>query len=473
LDALRFYSLAYDAAIHSRFAEALRLLNLAIEKDPEFALAYAKRAQLYAIVAGDNVSAKRDYQMAAKYKGRLTMRESLSLDADLAASGPPEVNLEKLDTIVRVYPDSFGALTRAAEVNWAYLQQYSRALVSLQPALKNQNPRLATANYMAGLLNLAQENYGASEVAFNKYESLGGRGFNREHADLYAARRQFGQARRVLRKSDETGIKTVDLDMRLPEVTYLLDQGRWPEALEAANELRKVSATASKLRERAYSGMALGLRSYEKGAETLPEWRRFVAEEMRAAIRPDHPDAFSSRFAALYGASQLARLGDRPAAQSVLDQLSRPVAESGYPTLVDMAKVLEAELALTNEQPKAAIAMLAPRVVGSELCIVHAVLLRAYKQANLTQEAVQEASWLSAHRGRAYVEANSSWLLQPVNVLEADLAILSSAELAVAGGDPEQARLLLDRFSKAWRHPPGFVAERVLKLKSAISPQKG
>ena len=472
LDALRFYSLANEAATHSRYGEALRLLNLAIEKDPQFALAYANRAELYTVVVGDSVRAQADYQMAEKYRSRLTMRETLELDANLASSNPPETLLGRLALIAKMYPDSFSASRRAARLNWEYLQQYPRALASLQPALKNQNPRLSSAMYLVGVLNLAQENYGQAEVAFKRYESLGGRGFNRDHADLYAVKRQFGQAERVLRQFDETGILTADLNMRLPEITYRLDQGRWREALLAAWALEKESSAASKLMQRTYYGTALGLLTYEQGARTLPEWRRFAAAEMRGATDPDDADVFSRRFAALYGASQLAKLGGTGAAQGILNQLRQPVAQSGYPTLVDMAKVLEAELALAENHPTEAIAILRPRIIGSELCIVHAVLLRAYRRANLLPEAMQEAIWLSSHRGRAYMEWNSEFLLQPINVLESDLAILSHAELAEAAGDSDLARKLLGNFVKAWRQPPGFVAERVLKLKAAISLRK-
>jgi putative peptide modification system cyclase len=472
LDALRFYSLANEAVVRSKFSEAVRLLSMAIEKDPQFALAYANRAELYALVVGDNASAKTDYQTAERHKSRLTMRETLDLDANLASFGPPGVMLEKLDVISRAYPDSFSARRRAAQLNWAYLQQYPRALETLHPALKSQNPRLASAMYLVGMLNLAQENYVPAEVAFNKYESLGGRGFNRDHADLYAAKRQFGRAERVLRQSDETGVKAVDLEMRLSEVTYPLDQGRWQEALVAASTLRKASSAVSKVAEQAHGGLTLGLLTHEQGAKVLPEWRRFVVAGMRGAVDPENPDVFPSRFAALYGSSQLAKLGDAKTAQAVLDQLSTPVAESGYPTLMDMTKVLEAELALAENHPKAAIAVLRSRLLGSELCIVHSVLLRAYLQANLPQEAMQEAVWLSSHRGRAYVEWNSERMLQPVNVLESNLAILSRAELAEAAGDSDRARELLGEFAHAWRKPPGFVAERVLKLKAAISLRK-
>jgi putative peptide modification system cyclase len=472
LDALRFYSLAYDSAIHSRFDETLRLLNLAIEKDPQFALAYAKRAQLYSVIAEDNTRAKQDYEMAAKFKNRLTTRESLSLDADLASLGPPEQTLAKLDTLVRVYPDSFGSMMRAAQVNLEFLQQFPRAFATLQPALKPQNPRLFSAMYVDGVINLAQENYGQAEIAFNKYESLGGRGLNRDHGDLYAAQRKFGQADRVLRKADKAGVQAEDLNMRLPEITYVLDQGRWSGALSAAEALHKQTANSSRRVERTYYGMLLSLRTYGVGEAALPDWRRFVAGEMPKAVNPNDPDVFASRFAALYGASELAKRGDIKTAQDILQKLGNPIASSGYPTLVDMAKVLEAELALAAKNPRAAIAILAPRVNGSELCIVHATLLRAYQAENLLQEAMQEANWLIAHRGRAYVEANSGKLLQPTNVLESDMALLSGAELAEEAGDPKAAEAMIAKFTAAWRQPPGFAAERLLKLRAAINSRK-
>jgi putative peptide modification system cyclase len=473
LDALRFFTLADDAVLQARYPEAIRLLSMAIEKDPKFALAYANRAELNAVVVGDGDQARADYLMAGTLKSRLTMREALELDANMASSDPPEVLLGRLDLIAKMYPDSFSARRRAARLNWQHLQQFPRALAFIQPAIKNQNPRLSSTMYLVGVLNLAQENYGEARAAFEKYEGLGGRGFNREHADLYAAQRQFSHARRVLRQGDRVGIPSADLNLRLPEITYPLDQGHWQEALRAAKGLEKEAAGASKLMERTLFGTALGLATYEQGTRTLRDWQRFTAAEMRGAADPNGAEIFPTRFAALYGGSQLARLGDPSAARRVLEQLRKPTEQSGYPTLIDMTKVLEAELALAENKPQAAIELLKSRVLGSELCIVHAVLLRAYRQANMTQEATGEAIWLSSHRGRAYVEWNSEFLLQPINVLESDLAILARAELAEASGNVDLARKLLVSFGKLWRQPPGFVAERVLKLEAALSSRKG
>ncbi|MEO7251686.1 MAG: putative peptide modification system cyclase [Arenimonas sp.] len=471
LDALRLFTMANDAVVQAHYDSAIRLLSLAIAKDPQFALAYANRAELYTAIVGDSARAKSDYQMAEKYKSHLTMRETLELDANLASSAPPEVLVGRLDLIAKAYPDSFSANRRAARLNWEYLQQYPRALKTLQPALKNQNPRLASAMYLVGVVNLAQENYAGAELAFKRYENLGGRGFNRDHGDLFAIRRQYFLAQRVLGKSEGSGIPSADLNMRLPEITYALDQGRWREALQATRTLEN-SPAASELMSRTYRGTGLALQTYELGTQIIPEWRRFSAEAMRGANDSKDGDVFSWRFAALYGASHLAQLGDTIPARALLDKLRQPVIQSGYPTLVDMVNVLEAELAIAEKHPTLAIAALKPRVTGSELCIVHAVLLRAYQQANSPTEAMQEAVWLSSHRGRAYVEWNSEYILQPINVLEADLAILSRAEMARAAGDLDLARRLLAGFEKAWPQPPGFVAARVIKLRDAVSVKR-
>jgi putative peptide modification system cyclase len=472
LDALRFFTLANDAARQARFAEAMRLLTLAIEKDGRFALAYANRAQLHAAGGRDLALARRDYALAAKYRDRLSTREALMLDANLAAMGPPEPMIERLDVLIRAYPDSFGARRRAAQVNWAYLQQYQRALATLQPALDNQNPALSSAMYLNGLLHLAMENYPAADAAFRKYESLGGRGFNRDHGDLYAAQRQYARAERALRKSDATGMKAADLDMRLPEVTYVLDQGRWSEAVTAAGRLRTAAAAASPLQASAYEAIELELLSYGGDAKAAERWRVALAQAMAQSNGTSGADAFHSRFFALHAAAWLVRLGDAEAGQRTLTALGEPVANSGYPTLQDMLAILRAELALSDNKPQQAVAELKARVQGSELYRVHAALLRAYRQENAVPEARLQADWLASHRGRAYVEWSSQYLLQPGNVLISNLALLDAAELALAVDDVAATKAHLDKLTRAWRRPPAFVAGRLRQVQAGISSRK-
>lgn len=464
IDALQMYSQANEAARQSKLQEARRLLDLALAKDPQFALAYSSRAKLH-LVNSDYAAAKADLAMAQRYRARLSNRESLILDARAAESGPPEPLLEHWNTYARMYPDAFTAYLEAANVQAYSLQRYEAALASLRPAVSSQNPRQASTMYLIGKMNLALGRYKDAQVAFDKYESLGGRGFNRDHADLFAAQRRYVDADAVLHKQDATGLAGADLEMRLPEATYRLDRGEWRAGLDALGALQKQALQSAPMLARVYAGAELGLRVEEGASGVLPDVQRFIETERLIALQTDHPERQHGLFAALYGASLAARLGDTATARRVLTQLRQPALDSGYPALANMTRVVDAELALSEHQPERAIAALVPTLDGSELNLVHAVLLRAYLQAKSPADAAREADWLADHRGRAFVEWGSEYLLQPVNVVQSSLALLSAAEIAQAQGDVALAKTRRAQFVRAWPQPPGFVAGRLAKLK--------
>jgi len=143
----------------------------------------------------------------------------------------------------------------------------------------------------------------------------------------------------------------------------------------------------------------------------------------------------------------------------------------GYPAVDDMLAVLQAEIALAEGAPNLAMDTLRSRLNGGELGWVHSALLRTYRHTGSIADARREAEWLSSHRGRAYVEWNSQYLLQPLNVLESNLALLSSAEIAAEAKSPDAPRLLA-RFESAWKSPPGFVARRVKALRESLTPRR-
>lgn len=93
-------------------------------------------------------------------------------------------------------------------------------------------------------------------------------------------------------------------------------------------------------------------------------------------------------------------------------------------------------------------------------------------QAGELADARREAEWLSAHRGLAFVEWNSQCVLQPINVLESDLAVLTLAEIAQGNGDVALAQRQLDRFLGIWKDPPPFARQRVSSLQAWISQHK-
>ena len=127
---------------------------------------------------------------------------------------------------------------------------------------------------------------------------------------------------------------------------------------------------------------------------------------------------------------------------------------------------------MQRNSPGAAIDSLRARLDGGELNWVHVVLLRAYEQAGRAQDAREQADWISTHRGRAYVEWNSQYLLQPLNVLESNLALLKVAELARDAGDAKSAQAALRQLQSAWSAPPVPVAARMGAMQTWLSHRK-
>lgn len=474
LDALRLYSMAIDSRIAGNFTEAGRLLALAIDKDPEFALAYLARA-LIGIRSYDNAGARRDLALAQRFRDRLSMREALQLDANVAFYGPPQMAIDQWKTLARAYPDGYSAHLNAAESEIAYLQQYAQALRTLAPALNIQNPRLPSAWYMVGLSYTALEQYPQAQAAFDKYEGFGGRGFNRDHADMFAAQRRYADAEGILRKQDKTGAVGMDLDMRLTEVTYPLDRGEWDRAMAALAKLERDGSTRTNLRDMTYEGMRLSLLVVSERAAILPDLRQFQTAQISQAKSANNPDRDQALFAALYAAALAARLGDTAGAAQTADALATTAIASGYPANIDMLAIIRAEIALSANDPSAALAALQTRLSGGELYQLHETLMRVYRRQGAWTAALREVEWLSSRRGRAYVEWNSMSMLQPVNVMNSNLALLDGAELALSAGNKELARRWLGQFDRAWPRAEElpFLSPRLQALQSALNQLPG
>ena len=473
LDALRAYSAAMASGRAGRYGEAMQLLNTAIEIDPQFAMAYANRAQLFSGVAGDNARAQADYRTAERFKSRMTLRERLVFETNRAQSLPPAQQMQPLQALSQLYPDMLGVHLRAAQVTWAYLQQYQQAASQLQPALRPQNPMLGSALSVAGVLDLAQEKYADAESDFSKARGAGGAVLVREHADVFAARRMFARASAILAEQQSSSLGASDLDGQVAELSYRLDRGDLQQALPVAQALQAQAAPLSSQVGRSLAVGALTIESYVAPQQAVKGFRTLVVSQRVIAADASHPDVFEARFASLYAASRLAALGDTGTARSLLAQLRRPIETSGYPTLVDLSCILQSELEIAAGHPNVAIALLAPRAAGSELFLVHAALLRAYRATGREADALDQARWLSTHRGRAYAEWNSGHMLQPANIIESNLALLSLAELSQRAGQVDQARSALARFDKAWASPPHFLAERLATLRSALAAKPG
>jgi putative peptide modification system cyclase len=475
LDALRSFSLALATGRAGRYGESMQLLNQAIALDPEFAIAYVDRAQLWEGPAGDRERARADYATAIRLKSRMTTRERLVLDVNLASSQPPLTQLRAYEAFGRMYPDHFGTGMQAGRIQYAYFQRYAEAEREVGRSLKQQNPMRGSAYSELGVYLMAQEKYEAAADAFAASQAARGQTFSRERGDLYAAQRDYGAAERMLAQNlQANGLPALDFDAKMPLVTWNADRGRLADAARVAAGLQAQSAESSREVSRRFAIIALSLRGYAGDPAALAEWRKLLGMEARHAGDPHHHDRFEAFFATLVAAGQVARLGDPAAAQAALAPIEQAVANAGYPTLVDLLRVAQAEVLLARKRPAEAASLLQARVTGAEMVLLRATLARAYRDAGQVDRAADEWRWVAAHRGRAYAEYGDNWILQPANVVETGLALLGGAEMAAQSGRLAEARTLAAQFQRAWPQLPAAEAGRLRKLQELLAaPRKG
>jgi putative peptide modification system cyclase len=470
LDALRAYSLGLQAYSHSRQADARGLFKQAVELDPEFALAYVGLARTY-WTNDDKATAKVYMDKAATLEDHLSARDRLYLEALLAGFGPPGPMFAKWKLLGQLYPDYYSAFYNYAWFAWHFENRAADGIAAIQPALSDHNPRQSGAYYTLAAMQAMENQFDSALKNFAVAVSLGNPQQGIYRAATYAAQRRFSEADQILSQAKPTGIATEDIFLPQQGIVQRLDQGDWEHARSSLVEPAANASKVGPLYERAYRAMILSLDDYaEPKTEHIRALRNFIAGARKSSEQPPATDHEDAVFASVFGAYLAARAGDKSLAQSTLAATARETRNSGYTNLEHLQDIAEAEVAWRDGRAQDAVARLEPKLDGTELYLTHVALADAYTAAGRIEDALREAQWLAAHRGRAYVEINSYQILQARNVAESDIALLRVAELAHALGRDEEARKKLDAFDAIWprdRQPP-LVAARAKQLSLAL-----
>jgi putative peptide modification system cyclase len=450
LDALRAYALGLQAYAHAQEQDAMQLFQHAVKLDPDFALAYIGIARVYA-GDSDDANAYKYAHQADALKDRLPPRDRLYVEAWLSNFGPPETLLEKWRLLGKLYPDYYAAHYNWALFAWESENRYADAIAAIQPALSEHDPMRGTAYYTLGALLAAENRFDAALSAFHTAATLGHSAQGVFYACTYAAQRRFEEAQKLLGAARPSGSPSYDLYPLQARIAIAVDQGNWGAARELVAMLVKQADQAGPRHGRAARAIDLSLDEYSAirtgYREALHDFIDIANRAMFAPALTNHEDDV---FAVLLGAYLAARRNDRELAQGAL-QTARPQAQgSGYPNLEHMLAIVEAELAWRDNHSADAIARLQATRDGRELYLTHVALVDAYRAAGRTEDALREVEWLAEHRGRAYFESNSFRLLQPRNVAESVVAMLTKAELAHDLGRDEDAKASLAEFLAAW-----------------------
>lgn len=468
LNALKAYSLgerAYDKAdlkgAETYFNEALRI-------DPHFALA---RIDLARIFDGEDrpVDALKQIRAAQADRSRLSARDALYVDTLAASYTKPGESLKKWKLLASVYPDYFPGLNAYAYFLWEYANRYHEAISYLKQAISNKNPNRMASNYLLGALYVEVGKYKDAELAFSASVRQGAHFQNAYYASTYAAQRQFNRAAALLAKGKASGSGTFDIINDATTIAMALDQGNWQHASELLAATRKQANSLGPRIAGRYVAMSLSLNALDgtPDKEQVATLTSYIAAQEKVLASTNLVDQRELKFHLVLAAYLAAHASDVDLAERAL-AAAGPESDGDTPVLDNLRGVAQAEIQRVSGKPRDALATLEPLVDGSELYITHVALMDAYSDAHDSAKALDEARWLSTHRGRAYLEFNVQQVLTPFNVTLSDIALLRAAELSQALGEKNAAQKSLAEFLSAWPHAMqlSWLAPSLRSLKS-------
>lgn len=462
LEALKAFSLGQQARFEGRSQESEALYLQAVALDPSFATAHLRLAFLR-YSDNDAEGTRRHLDHAIAHRDHLSQRESLFMDGAEFTLSDPAKALQKFKLLASLYPDEYRAYYNFAYFAHYDLLQSAEALAVIDPALSAKNPARSSAAFLSGVAHLALNRPDDALRDFELADSLGMRGYRREHAEAYAAKRDYAMAQKIASIDSRTGLVSVDLESRQFETTLPLDRGQWASALAAAESLvaDAARASATDLTQWTLQAQVLLLRSYAPDDRFDRDLRAYIGQQ---AGRLKDADSLKRRhviFEALVGGWMAANHGLLDQAGQMLDLVHADPLLASYPANAAMARAVSAELALARSQPGRAIEMLSgAKGSNGGLYFERAVLMRAHAAAGNFEQAAAMADWLANNRGRAFAEASSISLMQSANVIESNLALRAAARYAASAGNARMASERQLAFEAAWPESSGLALVR-------------
>jgi tetratricopeptide (TPR) repeat protein len=444
--------------------EAFDFYKQAISIDQSFALAHIGLGRALA-TTGRNEEAEKEIKIAASLRGRLSVRDSLYVDAWLASFEQPREMLKKWKLLIQLYPDFFPASGAYAYFAWRDANDFQDAIQAARTSASPRNPHRATSQFLLGDLLLENEQYSDSIANFIEAEHAG---VPRTDflATAYAAIRKFREADAALRRNKSFSGSQDDVDLQINKIAFALDQGD----LSGAESLINSAPHDSSRSQSQMDFVKLSLHSVLGPRDATLKELAQIASSAEPSTEARY-DRVEREMGLLLGAYLSAKMGDEHLAQKFLDAGANKSDLDDFPVLHNLYGVAQAELLTSQGKAKQALEYLRPLLSGEELCITHVALMDAYSSLADRTSALAEARWLASHRGRAYAEYNSHWTLKPFNVLQSNLAWLASAEFSVDLNNKEEARQSLASFLRIWplKSQPTLIAARTRRLQAMVS----
>jgi putative peptide modification system cyclase len=475
LDALKAYALGRKYSASGEGKQAVAYYLRAAQLDPGFALAMSAAGAAYVHLLTDFPAANRQFALAQQHRDRLSPRDALLMDATLARLGPPAPAIERQRQLVETYPDELVARLTLGQLELWEMNDAQAALAQARAASVPQAERRWTAHYLQGIALVALEQPAKAIVEFRKSLDAGYRGTIGSYMFAFAAQRKWTEVDRIAAEARAAKGSGNGVDASDTQAMLDADRGRWEDARAVAAATTRAAMATEPLVLGTYMRVReLGIDVYAEASPRAQLVARLDAEVARA--NEAEPQLVAQL--ASYHVQVLQALGYFAARLDAQPTLARIVAEvdaqpwiSQYPVIMQVQTVLHAELERLQGKPGEAMRRLQPLAERSDgLLLVHASLLRAAMAAGRDREALAQARWVAAHRGRAYIERPAGDILSGASVLETTLALLAEAEASSALGMAAESQDALDRFAGAWA-PAELPASVKARLRVLAGPE--
>ncbi len=431
LDALKAFAVARRVANTTGDREqALGLYRRALQFDPQFALAHADMARLFATL-GEPGAARDEWRKALALPQRLSPQERQMIELMLMQHISPQNYFRKAEEYLALYPDDYQTIGRLSSNQWHQRNDFRAAEAFSRRALKPQNERFGSVRYNLGIMLLGQERYDAALAEFRQAREAGFVGAGEVYALLYEARGQYAEADKTYFASTagrngwhgETG------------AIVWIDRGQPARAAAAVRDwAQKADASGNVLESlRARAGLASMAVLHGQGDAAGAQQALLALVDAKGAVGDDLYPPVSTELR-LYAGLLSAYRDDRAGLAEALRRVQGSSVVRDYPTIRELHEVLQAEQERLDGQPHLAMARLGPLVrQDTALVATHWALMRAARAAGEEKVAATQAEWLATHRGRIFAESTTSDVLRFFNVSVSTTGARSSPARAGAG----------------------------------------
>ena len=413
LDALKAFALARVVYYTTRDREqALGLYRRALQLDPQFALAHADMARLFAGF-GEVEAATNEWRKALAMRGRLSPQEAMRIELMLQQHAAPTAYFRKVDEYLAIYPDDEQVIARSGTNLWHHRNDFRAAETRYRTALKPAYANHGSVNYSLGIMLLGQERIEEALAAFRKSRTLGFTGSGEYYARAYDAQGLNAEADKIYR----AGTRNRDGWQDEGAVITWIDRGQPTQAALAANAWLGKAGKDEDLVETLRAHAAIASLAALRGKGDAAAAARSLLKVSRAqAQRADEIYPPLSVDLQLYAGLLAAHVGDRVLLADALRGVQDSPVARDYPTVGQLHTVLLAEQDRLAGNIDEALLRLRP-LAGQDasLVAVHWALMRAERAAGNADASAAQSRWLATHRGRVLTENTTSDLLRFFN----------------------------------------------------------